>query len=316
MLTKEQIEQINYVNLVNHTHFSIPMGVGNVKAHLKRAQACGFKGMAITDTHMMGGVLEAYKVCKEAKMPLAMGVVLNVIDDLERKDKTNKSFTLTAFAKNSTGYKNLVTLVSIGSQDDHFYFKPRVSLPELIEHSEGLVVMTGDINGMLAQSILRETGQEEMLIQIFKEHFGDDFFIEMHCHNLTMQWDKESKTYKDSGADPQKIVNLRLVELARKYKVKQVLVQNSFFPEAKHKSLQEILIGNTPMGKDGWKPHKSFHTRKLEDLYQMIQDEANYISDEQFIEWTNNSMLVLEKCQNLKLSLSLISLRLSTKNRW
>lgn len=302
MLTKEQIEKIEYVNLVNHTHFSMPMGIGNVKAHIKRAQACGFKGFAITDTHMMGGVLEAYKICKDSKFPLALGAVLNVIDDLERKDKTNKSFTLTVFAKNATGYKNLVTLVSIGSQDDHFYFKPRVSLPELIQHSEGLVVMSGDINGMLAQSILKETGQEELLVQIFKEHFGDDFYLEMHCHNLKMQWDKDTKSYKDTGTDPQKIVNLRLAELGKKFKVKSVLVQNSFFPEPKHKSLQQIMIGNTPQGKDGWHPHESFHTRKLEDLYEMIQNHSNYITDDQFLEWTQNSMEVLNKCKDIKLS--------------
>lgn len=302
MLTKEQLAQIQYVNLVNHTHFSIPMGVGNVKAHLKRAQKCGFKGLAITDSHMMGGVLEAYKYCKDANFPLAIGVVLNVIDDLSRKDKTNKYFTLTVFAKNDEGYKNLVNLVSIGSKEDHFYFRPRVSLPELIEKSAGLVVMSGDINGMLSQSILKETGQEELLVQIFKDHFEEDFYIEIHAQNLQFQWNKDTKTYLDSGSDPQKTVNLKLIELAKKYKVKCVLVQNSFFPESKHKELQDILIGNTPMGKDGWRMHNSFHTRDMEEFYEMVKKDSPYITDEQFVEWCNNSMLVLDKCKDIKLN--------------
>lgn len=302
MLTKEQIDEIKYVNLVNRSHFSIPVGLGKVKDHLKRAQKCGFQGWAITDNHMMGGVLEAYKAAKDSKFPLALGVVLNVIDDLGRKDKTNKYFTLTAFAKNLEGYKNLVTLVSLGSTEDHFYYKPRVSLVELIQHSQGVVVMSGDISGMLSQAILKETGQEDLLVQIFKDHFGDDFYIEMHPHNLRYQWNKDSKTYVEGENDPQKIVNLRLVELARKHKVKSVLVQNSFFPEPKHKPLQDILIGNTPIGKDGWKFHTSFHTRTLHDLYDMIQSESKYITDEQFVEWCSNSMEVLNKCKDLKLS--------------
>lgn len=298
---KEKLKAIPYVNLVNHTHFSIPMGVGNIKAHIKRAKQCGFKGFAITDSHMMGGVLEAYKL-RDEKFPVAIGVQLNVIDDLERKDKTNKYFTLTCFAKNAQGYKNLVTLTSIGSQDDHFYFKPRISLIELIQHSEGLVVLSGDMNGMLAQSILKETGQEEMLMQIFKEHFGDDFYLEMHFYNMKMQWDKDTKTHKMLEEDPQKTVNLRLNQLAKKFDVKQILVQNAFFPEPKHKLLQSILIGNTPAGKDGWHPFESFHTRPLDEVYDYIQEKSNYITDEQLVEWSENSMHAFNKLKDIKLS--------------
>lgn len=300
-LNKEQLEKINYVNLVNHTHFSMPYGVGNIKAHVKRAIDCKFSGFAITDTNM-GGVLEAYKVTKDKKLPIAIGVQLNIIDDLERKDKVNKYFTITCFAKNAVGYKNLVTLMSISSTDDHFYFKPRISLAELVQHSEGLVVLSGDINGMLSQSIIRETGQEEVLMQIFKEHFGEDFYIEMHFHSLQMQWDKDTKTYKDSGADSQRMVNLKLMDLARKYKVKSVLVQNSFMPETKHKLLQDILIGNTPIGKDGWKFHNTYNTMTVAEMYEKVQKEANYISDEQFLDWCQNSVAVLDKCKNIKLT--------------
>src|SRR5690606_19956230 len=129
----------------------------------------------------------------------------------------------------------------------------------------GLVVLSGDMNGMLSQSIMRETGQEEILMQIFKDHFKDDFYLEMHFHSMHMQWDKETKSYKDSGSDPQKMINLKLVELARKYKVKCVLVQNSFMPETKHKLLQDILIGNTPIGKDGWRFSNTFNVMKVSE---------------------------------------------------
>lgn len=303
MLNKEQLSQIKYLNLVQHTHFSMPFGVGNVKAHIKKAAEAGHAGFAMTDS-TMGGVLEAYKAVKDKKMPFALGVQLNIIDDLSRQDKVNKYFTITCFAKNQTGYKNLVALMSMASTPDHFYYKPRISLPELIEHSEGLVVLSGDINGMLSQSIVRETGQEEILMQIFKDHFGDDFYLEMHFHNLSYQWDKDTKTYKDSGVDIQKTVNLKLIELARKYKVKCILVQNSFMPNAKDKLLQDILIGNTPIGKDGWRFNNTYNTMTVPEMYEKVQKDSPYISDEQFTEWANNSILVLDKCKDIKLSFS------------
>lgn len=142
-LTKEQLQEIKYLNLNTHSHFSIPLGVGSIKAHLKRAAECGFAGFALTDMQVMAGALEAYKLSKDKdflsktlkkdSFPVVLGVELNVIDDLAKKDKVNKYFPLTVYAKNIEGYKHLVTLTSLASRDNHFYVKPRISLPELVE---------------------------------------------------------------------------------------------------------------------------------------------------------------------------------------
>lgn len=311
-LTKEQLQDIKYLNLNTHSHFSIPLGVGSIKAHMKRAAECGFTGFSITDSQVMAGALEVYKLSKDKdflaktlkkeSFPVVLGVELNIIDDLSRKDKVNKYFSITAYAKNLEGYKNLVTLTSLASRDDHFYVKPRISLPELVEMSEGLVITSGNMNGMISQSILRETGQEDTLIEIFKEHFGDNFLLEIHFYSQQMQWERESKSYKDSGVDPQKTVNLKLIELARRHKVKCVLTQNSFMPYKKNHLQQNIMIGNSPQFKDGWHFHHSLYTMNIEEMYQEVQKQAPYISDEQFVEWCNNTQIVLEKCKDLKLS--------------
>ena len=310
-LSKEQLEKIKFINLHTYTHFSIPMGVGNVKAHIKRAAQVGHTGFAITDQYVMGGVLEAYKTLKDKdylkkldkeKFPLVIGCRLNVIDDLDSKDRVNKYFSITVYAQDSIGYKNLVSLCSIASREDHFYVRPRVSLAELLEHQEGLVVTSGDINGMIAQAILKETGQEEILMQIFKEHFQDRFFIEVHFHNLQAQWDKDSKTYKEQEIDPQKVVNLRLFELAKRYKVKCFLTQNVYMPKKTDKTLQDILIGNHPFGKDGWRLSHAYHTMSVEEMYEQVQKQSPYISNEQFLEFCENTQIIQDMCSNVKLS--------------
>ena len=310
-LTKEQLKEIKYLNISTHTHFSIPMGVGKIKDHMKRAAECGFTGFAITDSSTMGGALEVINASKDKdflkkinreKFPILLGVQLNMIDDLEKKDKVNKYFNISAYAINNKGYQNLVYLTSIGSKSDHFYHKPRISLPELIEFQEGLLVTSGDINGMIAQSILKETGQEELLVEIFKEHFEERFFFEIHFKDLSKTWNRETKEYVDQGFNPQKIVNLRLFELAKKFGVKCVLTQNSYMPEKKHKSLQDILIGNHPIGKDGWRFGNAYYTMSVEEMYAEVQKEAPYINDEMFKEFCENSQILLEKAKDLKLS--------------
>lgn len=293
-------DNLKYVNLASHTHYSMPLGVGTVSDHIKKAMASGHTGFAITDSMMMGGVLETYNTCSSKKIPLALGVQLNIIDDLERKDKVNKFFTVTCFAKNKKGYENLVYLTSIGSTPDHFYFKPRVSLMELIENSEGLVILSGDIKGMISQSILKETNQEEILVQIFKEHFKENFYLEYHIHSLKQQWNGESKQYEDVELDPQEIVNKRLLELGKKYDIKGVIVQNSFMPDKSDKTLQDILIGNTPMGRDGWKFSNAHYIMTPKEMYDLMMKTSSYLQPH-FEEFCANTIEVLDKTKDLKL---------------
>jgi hypothetical protein len=73
-------------------------------------------------------------------------------------------------------------------------------------------------------------------------------------------------------------------------------------PNSKDKLLQDILIGNTPIGKDGWRFHNTYNTMTVAEMYDRVQKEAPYISDDQFTEWCNNSILVLDKCKDIKLA--------------
>ena len=312
-LTKETLDQVKFTNLHTYTHFSIPMGVGTVKAHIKRASEAGLNGFAITDQYSMAGVLDAVKTLKDKdylkklgkeKFPLIIGCRLNVIDDLESRDRVNKYFSITVYAMNSEGYKNLVTLCSLSSREDHFYVRPRISLAELIEHQEGLIVTSGDMNGMISQAISKETGQEDLLMEIFKQNFEDRFYIEIHPYNLQEQWDKDTKTYKKQETDPQKVVNLKLFELAKRYKVKCFITQNSYMPKKSDKTLQDILIGNHPYGKDGWRLYHPYYTMSVVDMYDLVQKQSPYISDEQFLELCAVTQEIQEKCSNVKLTFS------------
>lgn len=312
-LNKEALEAIKFTNLHTYTHFSIPMGVGNVKAHIKRAAEAGFTGFAITDQYSMAGVLDAIKNLKDKdflkklgkeKFPLIIGCRLNVIDDLESRDRVNKYFSITVYAMNATGYKNLVTLCSKASREDHFYVRPRISLAELIEYQEGLVVTSGDLNGMIAQAILKETGQEELLMEIFKQNFEDRFYMEIHPYNLQEQWDKESKTYKAQEIDPQKIVNLKFLELAKRHKVKCFITQNAYMPKKSDKTLQDILVGNHPYGKDGWRLNHAYCVMTVPEMYDLVQKQSPYISDEQFLELCANTQEIQSKCADVKLIFS------------
>jgi len=309
------LSKIKFTNLVQRSHWTIPMGVGNVKKQIQGVLKKGLNGFVITDQNIMSGVLETYFLSKDKdflekskieKLPIGIGAIMDFTDDLENKD-LSRLFSLTLYAKNQTGYKNLIYLNSISSDPNHTDIEnlkghKRLSISELMERSEDLVVGSGGINGLLAQSIIKGTGQEEDLAQIFKENFGDDFFIEIHYRPIKTNWDQTLKKYVANDDDIQKTVNLRLIEIAEKYNIKCCLVQSSYMTDPSYYKIQNILIQNHPdYKKSGWILDQPYAIMSVEEMYEFIKTNSPYISDENFIKFCENTQIILEKVKNIKL---------------
>jgi DNA polymerase-3 subunit alpha len=311
MLSKEEISKIRYCNLHLHSHFSILDGVGTIKDHICENLHKGHEGVAITDHGVMSGCIQLYKLSKDkdflkkigrdSSIPVVMGSELYITRNVGEQNPENKYNHITVLAKNAKGYSNLCELTSIASTPDHFYYRPRIELKELIEHKEGLVVTSGCFIGMIPQAIHRDTGEEEELVQLFKKEFGDDFYIEIHISDISSKWDKTLKKHVNQGWNPQEKVNRRLIELAKKYDVKTIIAQDSHMPKKEHHFIQSIMIWNSPSGKDGWHFPEAYYTMSVQEMYDKSRKTTPYIDDDLFIESCNNSVEVLDKCKNCKL---------------
>lgn len=313
MLSKEELSQIKFTNLVQHTHWTIPMGIGNVKKQVVGTIKKGLHGFAISDHNVMSGVLELYGLSKDkdfleknkiSSLPIMIGVKLNFTDDLDNKD-LSRLFHLTLFAKSNKGFKNISYLTSISSDEDHYFQTNRLGIHELLERSEDVMIGSGGVNGLLGQAILKGTGQEEDLAQIFKDNFGENFYIEIHYRPMRKHWDSGLKKYIEEKDDVQKMVNLRLIEIARKLNIRCCLVQNSYMLEEKHFLLQDILIKNHPdYKKSGWSLDQPYQVMNVEEMYNYIQKNSSYITDEMFREFCDNTQYVLDQCRKIKLEFS------------
>lgn len=71
-----------------------------------------------------------------------VSVETNGSKDKKGGHKDLKGFHLTVLAKNLTGYKNLVKIVS-NSWTDGFYGSPRTDRADLEKYHEGLIVLSG-----------------------------------------------------------------------------------------------------------------------------------------------------------------------------
>ena len=150
-------------------------------------EACVAKNMpacAITDHGSMFGVFTFQKACLQAGIEPIIGCELYICDNMH--DKTNKEmFHILLLAKDNEGYKNLVKLDSL-AYTEGFYYKPRIDLDFLREHSKGLIATSACIGGRIPQYLIEgnyEKAKEYAIIM--RDIFGkDDFYIEIQDHDI------------------------------------------------------------------------------------------------------------------------------------
>ena len=134
---------MSFVHLHVHTQYSILDGQASIASLFERAKELEMPALAITDHGNMYGVKEFLKVAKkypDIKPIIGCEVYVTRHYDHKLKDKDHRSyFHLILLAKDYTGYKNLMKIVSTGHIEGKYYDKPRVSHEIIEQHAEGLV---------------------------------------------------------------------------------------------------------------------------------------------------------------------------------
>jgi len=176
----------DFVHLHVHTEYSLLDGASRIQDVLDCAKELGMTSLAITDHGVMYGALDFYSKAKKIGIKPIIGCEVYVAKD--RFDKsTNKYSHLILLAKDYTGYKNLMHLVS-QAWTEGFYYKPRIDYKLLSEQTEGLICssacLAGDIQRYLKE---RNYNAAKTLALQLKEMFGQDFYLEIMDHGIPEQ---------------------------------------------------------------------------------------------------------------------------------
>ncbi|MBQ0080079.1 MAG: DNA polymerase III subunit alpha [Alistipes sp.] len=143
---------------------------------------------------------------------------------------------LILLAKNETGYKNLLKIVS-KAWTEGFYARPRTDHNEIEKHHKGLICLSACLGGELPQKILAgDIEGARKSVQWFKNIFKDDYYIELQLHRATVP-NANHETYEQ-----QVIVNKKLIELADEFSVKLVATNDSHFVDEDDAQAHELLI--------------------------------------------------------------------------
>lgn len=172
---------MKYVSVHHHSTFSFMDGHGTPAQHIERAAELGMSALALTEHGNVSSHVGLEKAAARTGVKPIFG--LEAYTALE--PNSSKKFHMTVLAMNEGGYHNLNRLVSASWQD--FYRWPTVYGSTLRQHNEGLIVLSGCSDSLLACSLLggKAIPEEEAsparaieLAKRMKAMLGDRFYLE------------------------------------------------------------------------------------------------------------------------------------------
>ncbi len=201
-----------YVHLHNHTHYSLLDGALKVDELVNAAVANKMPAVGLTDHGVMFGALEFYKKAQKAGIKPIIGCEVYIVTKGSRFEKTTQATEsggkrgayhhMILLAKDLTGYRNLIKLCTIGHTEG-FYYKPRIDTEVLRQYSAGLVATSACAGGVVGAQLANGEDKEAYEIaELFKDIFGDDFYIEIQNHGIKREAvirEKAPKLAKDLG---------------------------------------------------------------------------------------------------------------------
>jgi DNA polymerase-3 subunit alpha len=222
-----------------HTQYSILDGAANIGLLIERVKSMGMEAIAITDHGNMFGVKEFHNNATKKGIKPIIGCEIYVakrsIREINVKEDRSGDH-LILLAKNLTGYRNLIKLVSI-AWIKGFYYKPRIDKELLAKYSEGLIASSACLAGEIQDEILNGTiSGAEAALKSYLDIFGEDFYLEIQRH----------ETYNpdaDRSAFPlqQKVIEA-FKKLSVKYNVKVIATNDVHFINAEDAEAHDRLI--------------------------------------------------------------------------
>ena len=177
-----------FVHLHLHSQFSLLDGAIKFGDLFEKTKKYGMNSVAITDHGNLFGAFEFYNKAKDNSLKPIIGCEIYITPTLEvDRPSEARNHHLILLAMNQVGYKNLSNIVS-RAYFEGFYRKPRIDHEVLNTHSEGLIALSGCLNGELCSSILEDDMKKALGIAAkYKDIFGDRYYLEVQANDLKEQ---------------------------------------------------------------------------------------------------------------------------------
>ncbi len=272
----------DFVHLHLHTEYSLLDGACRLDRLVDKARQLKFPALAITDHGAMHGVIDFYQAAREQGIKPIIGCEVYVAPGSRHDKKTSSGgrdvyHHLGLLAKDATGYKNLIQLVTAAHLEG-YYYKPRIDKELLAKHKDGLIAMSGCLASEIPDLIMKEQlDKARETVDWFKQTLGaDNFYLELQNHGIAEQAN----------------VNRHLIQWAKDFGLKLVATNDVHYIEKSHSHAHDCLIciGTQTQLADTkrmrYEPEQ-FYLRTAEEMKARFADTPEAVK---------NTLEVAEKC--------------------
>ncbi len=221
---------MSFVHLHVHSEYSLLDGACRIGGMMDRLKELGQEAIALTDHGVMYGCIDFYKAAKAVGIKPIIGCEVYVTrrtmaDRVHGID--NDPYHLVLLCKDRTGYENLCMLVSEAFLHG-FYGKPRVDIPLLRKHHEGLIALSACLAGGVQQFLLNEDYAHAKAYALeMADIFGEDhFYLELQDH----------------GIPEQQMVNQGVLRIARETGLPLVVTNDAHYLRKEDAPMQDVLL--------------------------------------------------------------------------
>ena len=211
-----------FIHLRLHSAYSLAEGAIHTKNIAKLCQGYQMPAIGITDTNNLFGALEIAMACAEEGIQPIIGCQIQLLFSDKHPVRP-----IVLLAQSEQGYKNLLKLVS------HFYLRqqnlnePHITLSELEERNQGLILLTGGHLGPVGHLLNAQEKDEAIdLLKTLQKIFGDRLYIELMRHGLVEQ----------------KRIEPQFLELALEYNIPIVATNDVFFDKPSMHEAHDALL--------------------------------------------------------------------------
>lgn len=289
------VEQ-RFVQLHNHSSFSVLSATTGVDALVDKAVALGMPAVGLTDYGSMMGAFHFVQAVQQqnrasqerhgdqySPIKAVVGCEVYLSEQYQKKKFTKQNpdrrYTQVLLAKDKRGYHNLAKLSSEGFIQGYYAGYPRVGKDLVTRYKEGLIALSGSISSEIPTLILN-VGEEqaEKAFQWWHGLFGEDFYVELIRH----------------GLEEEDHVNAVLCRLAKKYGVKVIAQNNTHYLNESDANAHDILLcvrdgekQTTPIGRGrGFRfgfPNGEFYFKTQAQMCGLFEDLPEAIDNLQEI---------------------------------
>ena len=156
----------NYVTYHLHTELSLLDSCTNFKLYIDKAKELGQTAICFSEHGNIYNWIEKKMYCKEQDIKYLHGVecyltekLLQTNEETGELTKVRDNYHTILIAKNYAGFQELNTLVDLSTQEDHFYYKPRLTFEEFKNISDNVIkisaCLASPLNKLRDESLIK-----------------------------------------------------------------------------------------------------------------------------------------------------------------